>query len=132
MHKSRLMKAKLSTHTSWKPQAMNISLLINFDSWIRQLLLLPEGLLLDKKSGRVWECDDILIFMKMLDVIAIFAVLNSYHRYKSYVGVVSKFWSFLCFRFPPFCGFGCGVLFGPFTRMKTKWLSKLPPFVLII
>ena len=44
-------------------------------------------------------------FDEKCDVIASFAVPNSYHRYKSYkVVVVSKFSSFCVSDFPPFCG----------------------------
>ena len=97
MQKSRLMKPKLNIHTSWKTQAMNISLLINFaSSWIWQLGLQKASLMITK----------LLCFFLSCILVPYFA---------------SLFMSAM-------------VLFGggPFTGMKTKWLSKLPPFVLII
>ena len=96
MQKSRLMKPKLNIHTSWKTQAMNISLLINFaSSWIWQQGLQKASLMITK-------------------------LLCFFRAFKSHI--------FLPFFMSAMVLFGGG----PFTGMKTKWLSKLPPFVLII
>ena len=96
MQKSRLMKPKLNIHTSWKTQAMNISLLIIFaSSWIWQQGLQKASLMITK-----------LLCFFLVHLSPMFS---------------SLFMSAM-------------VLFGggPFTGMKTKWLSKLPPFILII